>query len=80
MSPTSLAMRVGDQSRLTVAGVTAQGTTVNTMGPISWTTSNSAVVTINGNGNVRAGGVGSATVTATVRGLSVSAGVVVAPR
>ena len=80
LSPASLILRVGDQQKLTLTALDAQGNAVNGLGAISWTSSDAKVATLNGNGNVRAAGEGRATITATVDGRSVSAGVEVQAR
>ena len=66
-------MRVGDQQKLTLEALDAQGKSVGGLGAITWSTSDAKVASINGNGNIRAEGVGRATITASVGGRSISA-------
>jgi uncharacterized protein YjdB len=75
LSPASLSMRVGDQQRLTVEALDAAGRPINGLGAITWATSDAKVASVVGNGNVRAEGVGRATITVTVDGRSVSAAI-----
>jgi uncharacterized protein YjdB len=73
-------MRVGDRTMIGVVALDQFGRVMtNVSGPISWSSSNPNVVSIMGNGNVRAAAVGSATVTATWGGKSGSVGVTVTP-
>ena len=66
-----MTLRVGDQVKLTLQALDASGKEVD-VGSINWTSSDTKIVSINGNGNIRGQAVGSATVTATVAGRSAS--------
>jgi uncharacterized protein YjdB len=70
-------MRVGDQAKLTATAVDAAGRPVGGLGSAVWSTSNAAVASMMGNGNVRAARAGTAFVTATMGGRSGSVSVVV---
>src|SRR5438093_815821 len=76
VSPTSATMRVGSAVQLTaVARDSAGGPLAGR--PVTWTTSDPAVATVNANGSVTSNAVGSATITATSEGKSGTAAITV---
>ena len=76
VSPTSATMRVGSAVQLTaVARDSAGGPLAGR--PVTWTTSDLAVATVNANGSVTSNAVGSATITATSEGKSGTAAITV---
>ena len=78
ITPSALVLRVGDSGTLTAAAVDANGNIVSVpTGTLPWTSSNTAVATVNGNGTVTAIAAGEATVSTTSGGLSGSAKVLV---
>ncbi|MBK8060305.1 MAG: Ig-like domain-containing protein [Gemmatimonadaceae bacterium] len=74
----SLSMLPGLSDQLTAVAKDAQGNTIATAPAATWTTSNSAVASVNATGLVTANAVGSASITATISGKSASAQVTVA--
>jgi uncharacterized protein YjdB len=77
VSPPSLTMAAGTGQTLGATAKTASGRTVSAT--FSWTTSNSAVATVNASGGVTAVGQGSATISASSGGKSGSASITVTP-
>lgn len=69
ISPSPLTVRRGEQGKLTLTALDAAGKVVD-VGAITWTSSDTRIATLNGNGNVRGVAVGTATITATVAGRS----------
>ena len=66
-------LRVGDMIRFDVVALDRNGNPVNGLGAASWSTTDGRVASLRGNGNVRAEAVGSASVTASLGGRSISA-------
>jgi hypothetical protein len=78
VTPNALALRPGDSGLLMAALVDGTGAVVEVpTGPLPWTSSSSAVVTVTNAGVVTAVGAGEATVTTTAGGFSASARVLV---
>jgi uncharacterized protein YjdB len=76
VSPSSTSITVGSMVQLTATVRDAAGNTLSGK-TIAWSSSNSAVATVDGAGLVRAAGAGSATISATSDGVSGSAAVTV---
>ena len=66
-------LRVGEQAKLDVEALDRHGQPIGGLGAPAWSTSDDRVVSLRGNGNVRGESVGRASVTAMLRGRSVSA-------
>ena len=66
-------LRVGDMMRFDVEALDRNGQPVGGLGAAAWTTTDARVVSLRGNGNVRAEAVGTASVTAALGGRSISA-------
>lgn len=77
VSPTQLSLTTGGSAQLSVAAAAAT-TVAGTNRPISWSTNNAAVASVDANGVVTAVGAGNALITATVEGVAASASVSVA--
>ncbi len=77
VQPPSANLGVGDTLRLQFVAKAANGTVIPGR-QATWTTDNSAVATVDGGGKVRAAGVGSANIRATVDGISGLAAISVA--
>ena len=69
VTPSTAALRLGEQSQLSVRLTDASGATL-TGRVITWSSSNSSVATVSSTGLVTAAGLGSATITATSEGKS----------
>jgi uncharacterized protein YjdB len=67
VTPVTTSLTVGGTGQLTATDKDANGT-VLTGRAVSWTTSNSSIVWVNGNGQLTANGAGTATITATSGG------------
>jgi uncharacterized protein YjdB len=68
VNPASFNLKLGDHRDLTATARAADGTVLSGR-PVSWTTSNPLVATVNSNGRVNALLIGQATITATVEGV-----------
>ncbi len=78
LSPTSAALTLGQTTTLVATGRDAGG---NPLGgrPVTWTSTASTVATVSTAGIVTAVGIGSATITARIEGVSASAAITVTP-
>ena len=72
LNPTSITLEVGESGTITPILYPS-----GTSGVVSWESSNAKVVTVNSSGGIKAIGVGNATITATVAGVSATCLVVV---
>ena len=80
VTPASLVMKVGMVGQLTAALVDGSGAVVEVpTGALPWTSSNAAVVTVNGSGTVTAAGAGEATISVSSGGFTGTARVIVSP-
>lgn len=73
LNKTSLSLKVGENSKLEITINPSNATDKNA----TWTTSNNNVVTVDANGNIKAVGAGSATITVIVDGKKASANIIV---
>jgi uncharacterized protein YjdB len=77
VSPTSVALVIGATDGLTATQLDTKGAAMAPSHPVTWSSSNSGIVTVNTSGTIRGMASGTATITATVDGKSASATVTV---